>query len=306
MKLAAVLSVVFGILVAVQAAWSKEDYEIFSLNDKIQQDLGIDTTFYSWLELAQGPRATTKEITKAYRKKSRLLHPDKFAGATRKAKRDAEERFQRLSLVGNILRDHSLRKRYDYFYAKGFPTWKGTGYYYSKYRPGFVFTLFLLYLIFSGFHFVALKINRSQDYKRIAALKEQIKKQAWGGSLIPPMDGSDRKLLSDNGKTFVVKPDGSVYFVDGDSDDALVPLDENDINTAPGFKDSLLYKIPCHLWNLTLGRWAGKIDTNVVFENPKKEPEPEIKKKTKKTAQRGKKIELPNGKVVYSRPGRKN
>ena len=39
------------VTVVVAAHWSKEDYEIFSLNDKLQQDLGSDITFYKWLGL---------------------------------------------------------------------------------------------------------------------------------------------------------------------------------------------------------------------------------------------------------------
>jgi hypothetical protein len=288
----------------VQASqWSPEDYEIFNLNDKIQQDLGDEVDFYAWLGLESGPKSTVKEITKAYRKISRSLHPDKYSGSSKKEKKQAEERFQRLSAVGNILRDQSLRRRYDYFYAKGFPKWKGTGYYYSKFRPGFFFTLFIIYVLVSVFHFVALKINRRQDFKRMATLISQVKAQAWGGSMIPPADGSDRKLTNDaTGKTFVVKADGGVFLVDTKSDE-LISLDENDINTDPGFKDTLFYKGPCKFWNLTVGKLTGKtINTTVEYVNTKPQPEEEKKKPIKKKV-RGNKIELPNGKVVYGRPG---
>lgn len=303
---------VFGVIAAFLATlsvvlavnWSPEDYEIFSLNDKIKQDLGTATTFYSWLGLDTG--ATLKDITKAYRKKSRALHPDKFSGS-RKLKKQAEERFQRLSLVGNILRDQSLRKRYDYFLAKGFPVWKDTGYFYSKFRPGFFLTVGIIFILVSLLHMVALRINRKQDYKRVSELKHQIKQQAWGGSMIPPADGSDRKVMNEaNGRLFLVLVDGSVNLIDTDENEnqILMPLDENDINVTPGFKESLFYKVPCGIWNLTIGKLTSKtIDTSVTYENPNKKSTPaaESKKPAVKKAPRGEKIELPNGKVIYGR-----
>lgn len=289
----------------VAANWLPEDYEIFSLNDKLKGDLGLETTFYSWLKLEKGAKATTDEINKAYRKLSRALHPDKIKGKSKKAKKLAEERFQRLSLVGNILRDNSKRQRYDYFLKKGFPKWKGTGYYYSRFRPGFVLVLFLLYVIVGTFHFVSLKISRKQDFKRIAALKEGIKYQAWGGSYIPPLDGSSRKVQAPNGKEFMVSPTGDVSLIEeSEEGDVLVLVDENDINVNPSLKETLLFKLPAALWNKSLGSLSGyKIDTTVVHKNTtRKEKEaPEKKKKKKSSAKKGEKVELPNGKVIYSR-----
>lgn len=183
MKYISLLSLILIFATAISLVeasnWSPEDYEIFSLNDKVQQDLGKGASFYSWLELPNGPKSTLQEISKAYRKKSRILHPDKVSGS-KSLKKQAEERFQRLSLVGNILRDQSLRRRYDYFHSKGFPRWKGTGYYYSKFRPGIIMTVMILYIIVGGIHFVAMKISRKQDFKRLKDLKEETKKQAWG------------------------------------------------------------------------------------------------------------------------------
>lgn len=289
--------------------WSPEDYEIFSLNDKVQQDLGQGTSFYSWLELPNGPKSTLQEISKAYRKKSRILHPDKVTGS-KLLKKQAEERFQRLSLVGNILRDQSLRRRYDYFHSKGFPRWKGTGYYYSKFRPGLIMTVMILYIIVGGIHFVAMKISRKQDFKRLRDLKEETKKQAWGGSQIPPADGSSRKVFNETtGKQFMITPDGNVSLIVSEpkKESYLISLDENDINLNPGFKESLFFKLPCSLWNVSVGRALDKtIDTTVVFENPNKQADitsDEQKKKTKKKIQRGQSFELPNGKKVYGRNG---
>lgn len=297
----------FGFLTLFVAAnWLPEDYEIFSLNDKIKQDLGQDTTFYSWLKLSRGPKSSLEEITKAYRKMSKQLHPDKYKGKSKKQKKLLEERFQRLSLVGNILREQGLKRRYDYFYSKGFPKWKGTGYYYLRFRPGLITTLFGLYLLVGIFHYVSLCISRKQDYKRIVNLKEQIKLQAWNGNIIPPLDGSARKVQASNGNEFHVSPVGEVSLIENDSNGMqLITLDENDINTNPSVKESVLFKLPVSLYNVTIGKLTGKkIDTSVVFQNKKKSdkpaPAPSDAKKSKKKP-KGKKTELPNGKVIYSR-----
>lgn len=313
MKYISLLSLILIFATAISLVeasnWSPEDYEIFSLNDKVQQDLGKGASFYSWLELPNGPKSTLQEISKAYRKKSRILHPDKVTGS-KSLKKQAEERFQRLSLVGNILRDQSLRRRYDYFHSKGFPRWKGTGYYYSKFRPGLIMTVMILYIIVGGIHFVAMKISRKQDFKRLRDLKEETKKQAWGGSQIPPADGSSRKVFNETtGKQFMITPDGNVSLIVSEpkKESYLISLDENDINLNPGFKESLFFKLPCSLWNVSVGRALDKtIDTTVVFENPNKQADitsDEQKKKTKKKIQRGQSFELPNGKKVYGRNG---
>ncbi|CAG90883.1 DEHA2G19250p [Debaryomyces hansenii CBS767] len=313
MKYISLLSLILIFATAISLVeasnWSPEDYEIFSLNDKVQQDLGKGASFYSWLELPNGPKSTLQEISKAYRKKSRILHPDKVSGS-KSLKKQAEERFQRLSLVGNILRDQSLRRRYDYFHSKGFPRWKGTGYYYSKFRPGIIMTVMILYIIVGGIHFVAMKISRKQDFKRLKDLKEETKKQAWGGSQIPPADGSSRKVFNDTtGKQFMITPDGNVSLIVSEpkKESYLISLDENDINLNPGFKESLFFKLPCSLWNVSLGKALDKtIDTTVVFENPNKQADitsNEQTQKTKKKIQRGQIFELSNGKKVYGRNG---
>lgn len=303
MKLSSVL-VFFSVFCFAVANWSPQDYEIFSLNDKIKKDLGQSTSFYSWLGLDKGPKSSVEEISKAYRRLSRKLHPDKFRGKSRSEKKLAEERFQRLSLVGNILRDNSLRRRYDYFYAKGFPKWKSTGYFYSRFRPGIILTFVVLYLVVSAFQYVSLRISRKQDFKRIASLKEQIKMQAWNGSYVPPLDGSARKVLSAVGKEFHVSPTGDVSLIEYDSNDnmTLSLLDENDIDVNPSIRESYFVKIPVGLWNVSVGKLTGyTFSTESTYVNPnRKDPEPETKTK-KKNKNKGEKIELPNGKVIYKR-----
>ena len=298
MKLLLPLLLLFAL--AAAATWSPEDYEIFSLNDKVRADLGDETTFYSWLGVSS--KASVLEISKAYRKVSRQLHPDKVAaGSSAAVRRGAEERFQRLSLVGNILRDQLLRKRYDYFHAKGFPQWRGTGYFYSKFRPGMALTAALVFAIVSALHFVALVIGRRQDIKRIEALQAQIKQQAWGGSGVPPADGSDRRVASD-ARTFVVAADGLVYLEDGL---ALHVLDPAAINPTPHWRESLLVAAPVAVWNATVGRWIGRVEP-YVYTPPQDAANTAAAAAAapvavRKRKARGDKITLPNGRVAYGR-----
>lgn len=299
---------VLGFVCIVAALWSNEDYEIFSLNDKVRKDIGPGTTFYSWLGLLQGPKATKDEIAKAYRKLSRKNHPDKFRGKSRREKKRAEERFQRLSAVGNILKDKSLRQRYDYFYKNGFPTLKGTDYLYSRFRPGIVLTLIVLFVVISAFQYATLRISRKQDHKRMTALIDEIKVLAWGNSLVPPLDGLARRVQSPSGKEFHVSPVGEVSLIDEDEKgkEFLAPLDAADINLKPNFKETFFYLLPCRLWNYTLGYVTGvNIDTTYTYVSPERKQqireEVAEKKKKKKSSQKGEKVELPNGKVIYSR-----
>ena len=55
--------------------------------------------------------ATTKEITKAFRRKSVKTHPDKFMGDDSHAQKVIE--FQELTEAYNELKDPELRKQYD-------------------------------------------------------------------------------------------------------------------------------------------------------------------------------------------------
>lgn len=296
-----------GLVCVTAALWSNEDYEIFSLNDKVRKDLGSDTTFYSWLGLLKGPKSTKEEIAKAYRKVSRKNHPDKFSGKSRKEKKRAEERFQRLSAVGNILKDQSLKQRYDYFYKKGFPTLKGTDYLYSRFRPGIVLTLIVLFIVVSTFQYASLRISRKQDHKRISSIIEEIKLLAWGNSLVPPLDGLARKVQSPIGKEFIVSPVGEVSLIEMDEkgNEYLSALDPSDININPSFKESYFYLLPCRLWNYTLGYVTGiKIDTAYTYVNPERKQtitDATTEKKKKKATPKGERVELPNGKVIYSR-----
>ncbi|CAI7641310.1 unnamed protein product [Penicillium palitans] len=210
MKSFALLSlfVFFGLV----AAWSKEDYEIFGLQNDVATNEGANVTFYDLLEIR--PNANQEQITKAYRKKSRTIHPDKvkrafianYAKDKSKAKsnqgvnvnkgptqreidaavKNADARSARLNLVANVLRGPN-RQRYDHFLKNGFPLWKGTGYYYSRFRPGLGSVLAGLFLVFGGgAHYAALVLSWKRQREFVDRYIRQARRAAWGDEMAVP------------------------------------------------------------------------------------------------------------------------
>ncbi|KAI7973321.1 hypothetical protein EIK77_000669 [Talaromyces pinophilus] len=159
--------------------------------------------------LGVAPNANQDDINKAYRKKSKQLHPDKvkrsfIANSSRSdgkqkgkkpgvhvskgpserqianAVKEATERSARLNTVANILRGPS-RERYDHFMKYGFPTWKGTGYYYSRFRPGLGSVLLGLFVAFGGFgHYIALVLSYRRQRDFMERYIRHARKAAWG------------------------------------------------------------------------------------------------------------------------------
>ncbi len=177
--------------------------------------------------------ATQAEINQAYRKRSRLLHPDKAKQSfiasrstprpkpkgqqgsqqgsqqksqqqsqqnnknkgkkpgvhvsrgpsdaeIRRAVKLANERFTRLGLITNILRGPG-RERYDHFLKYGFPAWRGTGYYYVRYRPGLGSVLLGLFLVGGGAaHYLALYLSWKRQRDFVARCIRQARRAAWG------------------------------------------------------------------------------------------------------------------------------
>ena len=170
--------------------------------------------------------ASQDDINKAFRKKSRLLHPDKAkqsfiasrAHATPKLNilgqqkkpgvhvskgpsdseirdvvKKASERFARLGVIASILKG-SERERYDHFLSNGFPAWKGTGYYYARYRPGLGSVLVGLFTIGGGFvHYGAMYLSWRRQRDFVERYIRHARRAAWGDESgiqgIPGIDG---------------------------------------------------------------------------------------------------------------------
>ncbi|KAK0490905.1 DnaJ-domain-containing protein [Armillaria novae-zelandiae] len=158
-----------------------EDHEIFDLVSAVEASEGKGTTFYSWLDVSN--TATTSEIAKAYRKMSMQLHPDKNPNDKK-----VHERFARLGVVSTILRNAESRKRYDFFYKNGVPKWRGTGYYYSRFRPGLGSVLVFLTVLTSK-----VKVNLS------------------GGT---PGDARSIDMVVEGMNVFILDPSGDMELLD--------------------------------------------------------------------------------------------
>ncbi|KKY20034.1 hypothetical protein UCDDS831_g05024 [Diplodia seriata] len=205
MRPVALAALLLCAFVSFAAAWSKEDHEIFRLRDEVVTSEGPDASFYSFIGVA--PSASQDEINKAYRKKSRQIHPDKarqtYLSAYKKDKssgknksgkqpsakelrqfdKEASARFARLGVVANILRGPE-RERYDHFLRNGFPAWRGTGYYYSRYRPGLGSVLFGLFAMMGGAaHYGALYLGWKRQRDFVDRYIRHARRAAWGDEL---------------------------------------------------------------------------------------------------------------------------
>jgi hypothetical protein len=210
--------VLVAVCAVLVAAWTKEDHEIFRLRDEITAYEGPDVTFYDLLGVKSD--ANQEDIVKAYRQKSKLLHPDKVKRAliAKRSKaskgkgkgkktgahpsqrelaaalKEAHERTSHINIVATILRG-PMRERYDHFLKNGFPKWKGTGYYYSRFRPGLGSVLLGLFIMIGGAaHYVALILSWKRQREFIDRYIRHARKAAWGDELgiqgIPGLDST--------------------------------------------------------------------------------------------------------------------
>ncbi|KAF8913978.1 hypothetical protein CPB84DRAFT_1669307 [Gymnopilus junonius] len=178
MRLFSLIYALLAILATTVLAYVPEDHEIFDLVSELEAAEGKGTTFYSWLDVPS--TATTNEIAKAYRRKSMVLHPDKNPGV-----KGIHERFARLGVISTILRKKESRDRYDFFYKNGVPKWRGTGYYYSRFRPGLVSVFVFLTILTSGLQLFVQRFNYRKDLERIEFITQKAKAAAWGPKMVP-------------------------------------------------------------------------------------------------------------------------
>lgn len=171
--------------------------------------------------------ASQDDILKAFRKKSRILHPDKSKqsfiaskatavpkgksgqknkkpgvhvnkapseGEIQAAVKKASDRYARLGVIAEILKGPG-RERYDHFLSNGFPKWRGTGYYYARFRPGLGTVLVGLFTFVGGLvHYGAMYINWQRQKDFAERYIRNARKSAWGDDSgirgIPGIDGA--------------------------------------------------------------------------------------------------------------------
>lgn len=96
-------------------------------------------------------------------------------------------------MVANILKGES-RDRYDHFLKNGFPKWRGTGYYYTRFRPGLGTVLIGLFIFGGGLvHYGILVLSWQRQRDFVDRYIRHARKSAWGdesGVRIPGVDGA--------------------------------------------------------------------------------------------------------------------
>ncbi|PSN60375.1 hypothetical protein BS50DRAFT_579246 [Corynespora cassiicola Philippines] len=208
MRSPTLLALVLCVFAALVSAWSKEDHEIFRIRDEVVAHNGPNVTFYDLLGVK--PSASQDELNKAYRKVSRQLHPDKARQAfvaqyalkqgknkkpgkkpgvnvSQPSKREIDAHvkqatidYQRLTVIADILKGPE-RERYDHFLRNGFPKWRGTGYYYARFRPGLGSVLFgLLVVMGGGMHYFALLMGWKRRREFVERYIRHARRTAWG------------------------------------------------------------------------------------------------------------------------------
>ncbi|KAJ3096683.1 hypothetical protein HDU97_005644 [Phlyctochytrium planicorne] len=251
-------------------AWEQEDFQIFDLHDSLakikgeKDENGNKIDFYSVLEIA--PTASASELTKAYRKASLTLHPDKNPSP------EAAALYALLTSINKILKDEGMRERYDRHRARGIPRWRGTGYFLARYKPGVVFIVtFIIGMISFAQYLTAwimfyqsrqtptedgdegsdAQITYSQIRKKLkrAGIAEtpEIKKAIKNN--VPPAE--ILKMISEAPKTS-----------ENGSDDLPAPKSKG-----PAITDTLIFQLPVYL-----AKFAYNVVTGKAFA---KKPKPE-------------------------------
>lgn len=204
MKSTTFLLCFLALAVTLVAAWSPLDQEIFRLKAELEASEGPQVSFYDFMGVSL--KASQDDLNKAWKKASRTMHPDKVKQTLKKKNKDgkkptkaaiaaaaqaASDRYARLGLVNKVLMGPG-RERYDHFLANGFPAWKGTGYYYARFRPGMGSVLIGLFVFIGGFgHYVTLYLTwkRQQDF--LARYINFARRQAWGDNMqIPGLEAA--------------------------------------------------------------------------------------------------------------------
>ncbi|KAI9259044.1 DnaJ domain-containing protein [Sporodiniella umbellata] len=227
-------------LTQVVKAWSEGDFEIFDVVDALEKAEGKEMNFYSWLGVK--PSASQSEISKAYRQRSLQWHPDKNGDDAQ-----ARERFARLGVIVSILRDGAKRERYNFFYKHGVPRWRGTGYLYSRFRPGLGSVMVMLAVLGSGMQYVAGQVNYRQQQRRIRLFLQDARQHLAAGAPKGKAPTLGKTFIEVHGRPMrcEVKSEHDlwVYPESGEAihlNPALVPM--------PRWQDLFLFHVPIALY----------------------------------------------------------
>jgi hypothetical protein len=109
-----------------------------------------------------------------------------------------------------------------FFLKNGVPTWKGFGYAYTRWRPGFGLVISFLVFLTAGMHYVVQHLNHRRDTARVEYFTTAALKVARGAAgrrkVRVPMSevaGSESlELVVDDGAVYLPHEDGSLTSLD--------------------------------------------------------------------------------------------
>lgn len=246
------------LLATVAYCFTKDEVEIFQLQQELERKYGKDMDFYRFLKLPKQKQSTSIEISKNLKKLAKKYHPDKNP--------KYRKLYERISLVTRILADDGLRKTYDYYLKNGFPTYdyKKGGFFFNRVKPSTWFTLAFLYVLCGVIHFVLLRLHNNANKQRIQSFIARVKEQDNTNGL-----GECKLMFKESeeseGKQLLVKF-GEVFVVQSDDTIAKVSTDQV---TDPGISDTLLVKLPQWLWNKSIGKILPNKDTGKASKEGK-------------------------------------
>ncbi|KAF9156993.1 hypothetical protein BG015_008496 [Linnemannia schmuckeri] len=238
-NLALLMALAILALIQTVAAWEEGDFEIFDLVDALEKAEGPEVNFYSYIGVTQ--KTPKPEIERAFRKKSRTLHPDKNKGPK------AQEKYARLSSIISILRDDGKRDRYNFFLKNGVPRWRGSAYLYRRHRPGFKSVVVFLFILASGFQYLARYVGYVQERKRMSGMIEQYKemvREKQQKILEGPITGRQRRSngnLTPEAVTPLEEAEGPMYAVNQYGEEIELTLDNIH---PPKAKDLIIARLP--------------------------------------------------------------
>ncbi|KAG7007066.1 hypothetical protein G7Y79_00011g029640 [Physcia stellaris] len=196
MRVAPLFLLVFSFLLPIAISWTPADHEIFRLRDEIAAAEGPETTFYDFVgqSFIVSRAQPTPKSKSGHSKKKPGVHVSKPPSESeiQAHVKKASERYARLGVIAQILKGPG-RERYDFFLENGFPKWRGTGYYYARFRPGLGTVLAGLFVLGGGgAHYAALYVSWKRQREFVERYIRHARRAAWGDEVgikgIPGVD----------------------------------------------------------------------------------------------------------------------
>lgn len=191
-----------------------------------------------------------------------VYSPDKNKGNVKQ-----RDRFARLGKVVSILRDGHKRERYNFFYKNGVPRWRGTGYYYARWRPGFFTVVIFLFVLAAGLQHLAAWVNYHQEKRRIRQFVQDARSEMASRATKNIGAATLGRSYLEIGKRVlrceVKSDDYIVFYPEGE--------ERIDLNVEwvekPSFKNVFLIAWPRRLINRAMGKQDEVIEYEVVEED---------------------------------------